>query len=75
MISGHDKTASINFQVQCQIFLCYFYELISKKGNSLEIRFLYDNFLFPLENLTRYDVESFSVETKTYWPFKNNLII
>ena len=63
------------FKFNVNVFLCYFYELISKKGNSLEILFLYDNFLFPLENLTRYDVESFSVETTTYWPFKNNLII
>ena len=63
------------FKFNVKVFLCYFYELISKKGNSLEILFLYDNFLFPLENLTRYDVESFSVETTTYWPFKNNLFI
>ena len=49
--------------------------MISKKGNSLEILFLYDNFLFRLENLTRYDVDSFSVETTTYWPFKNNLFL
>ena len=62
------------FKFRVKTFLYYLYELISKKGNSLEILFLYDNFLFRLENLTRYDVDSFSVETTTYWPFKNNLV-
>ena len=62
------------FKFRVKTFLYYLYELISKKGNSLEILFLYDNFLFRLENLTRYDVDSFSVETTTYWPFKNNLL-
>ena len=62
------------FKFRVKTFLYYLYELISKKGNSLEILFSYDNFLFPLENLTRYDVDSFSVETTTYWPFKNNLV-
>ena len=56
------------FKFNVKKFLCYLYESISSKGNSLEILLLYDNFLFPLENLTRYD-DSFSVETTTYWPF------